>query len=366
MQRLFLPSTAGFYQIGFSRFQLVNAEYSEINDHGSSKAFEVLVWYPAEEQFRTKPMGYLNNCSHANLSYLNGALGSENVKKFLAGELTNSAEGAEISNRKDEYPVIIFSHDIDYLPQYYTALMEHFASKGYFIFSIHHPRNFQKGYSWKSAEAGFKLYTKRIQKILSSLGFSKVSDFNSEIKHMKQRDYELMLSTSFEVIKQDWMKDAAFLFEYLQTINVELRSYISHSHKFFASRLDFNKVIIMGHGFGGMTLHKLLDHKNVLAFVQLAGDYFSLETNQKPSLILSCDPNKPAIGNHTYTEHHNLNGFTHDSFTDLIFYKHLKNNFEIDHLVSPHLIFNQITSLIEPFIDQFAFPKIKNFKRAIL
>jgi hypothetical protein len=366
MQRLFLPSTVGHYKIGFSRFQLVNASSKETSNEGISRAFEVLVWYPSDEQSKVKPINYLNNCSYSDLSYLNGALGSENVKKFLSGELTNSVEGIEISNRKDEFPVIIFSHDIGYLPQYYTALMEHFASRGFFIFSINHPQKFQKEYSWKSARAGLKLYSNRFGRFLSSIGFSNASAFNSEIKHMKRSDYELMLSSSVDVIAKDWMGDASFLFEYLKTTNQQLRSYISYSHKFFASRLDLNKVIIMGHGFGGMTLHKLLDHKNVLAFVQLAGDYFALETNQKPSLIIGCDPNKPAIGDHAYTEHQNVKEFTHDSFTDLIFYKHLKNNFAVDHLVSPHLVFNQITSLIEPFIDQCAFPKIKSFKRAIL
>lgn len=348
MQQFFLPKPEGTFHVGFNRFKLVNANVWDRTKDNENRAFEICVWYPGGNTDNQKTKNCLGSRSIRDLSILHSLIGEENIRSFLFDATTSAVEGVEVSERRDVFPVILFSRDLGYLPEYYIALMEHLASKGFFVFSIHHtPISNEEHIHRLSFSA------KLSEKLSHVLSFQWDSD--------RERNYHEFLGSFFEDVFNDWQGDAKFLLDYLESINQQTKKWNGQGHDFFSARMDLNQVILMGHGFGALPFQRMLFDARISALVHLAGDSSILldrRTVSKPALVIGTQ--KMNEGNHfneKYTEHF-LPELNHNSFTDLIFYEHLKNAFELEGILfSQHLIFSQIKKIIDPFIDRYSLKK---------
>jgi predicted dienelactone hydrolase len=366
MQQTFLPKPDGSYNVGFARFKLVNAAAWDRIHPNENRAFEVWVWYPGEEPGLQKRLSYLGGRDLEDFTLLNSVVGEDVVANFLLHESSNSYEGIDIATNKDTFPCVIFSRDLGFLPEYYTALAEHLASKGFFVFSIHH--------SPLPEEKDFFKYGQGKSNVLSAGLKMLMSSFSSEESFQTnwERNYDDLLGPLFNSVLTDWEDDGKFLLDYLCSVNLLSVNNGGLGHDFFSSRLNLNQVILIGHGFGGMAFQKMLADSHVSAQIYLAGSsFFSLDKRNlpKPTLVVRASKSmfnrESAFSDDKYSEHH-LREFQHGSFSDLVFYEHLKNAFEVaGHLFSSDLAFSQIKEIIDPFIDRYALRKITSHRQVL-
>ena len=150
-----LPSESKGYSVGFARFNLVETGRKDSFNKTKDRQFEVLTWYPADDNFNHSPMVHLGKGERDKSILLRLRFGWQRVGRFIGTMSTNSYFDAPVSELRAQYPILLFSHELGSMPEYYTKLMESLAKEGYFIFSINHP-HLSQHCSTSSGEVKFK------------------------------------------------------------------------------------------------------------------------------------------------------------------------------------------------------------------
>jgi hypothetical protein len=343
---------------GFERFYLVDAKRHERFNPLSNRQFEVLIWYPADPVKGMQPKRYLSNHNPKKLLLLNWRFGKNAVNKIVAERKTHSYEGVPVSGMKSTYPVLLFSHDMASLPEYYTLLMESLALDGYFIFSINHSYlseestlHNEKGIQSIPFEKRFLAFNwfvdREIQSIVDSPGYGAKWEISRKSSFMKELLREPIL---------EWRHDKKFLLDYLQEINNSDGPW-EMPHNFFRGRLDLTQVATIGHGWGGASgVHSLLADSRVKAAVNLNGFQFSegIENTLTKPLLMIYSEDRSGMNDGIYFSDSQLRKevlpqSTDDQFTDRPFYFSSGEN--ENELLCARL-FNKQLDLIHSFLKE--------------
>ncbi len=320
--------------VGFTSFNLTDVHRPDPSNIQEHRQFEVLVWYPAHELSQGTSKVYLTKVCPT--SFFNFDFGSKNVRNAAKYLKTNSIENVAVSESRQRYPVLLFSHDLGSMPEYYTALMEHLACEGYFVFSINHPRLSESLVIEETA--GKK---KKIFRLDALLDFKWAVTFSKAKRKLLGKSYAEKWGTSRTLLLKwrshhrafdEMQKDRMFLLNFLQGMN----SSLGHENPFniFSRRLDLSTVGAIGHGWGGASaVDSLIFDPRVKVAVNLDGLQLSNATNfviDKPLLTIysrECSGINDGIyfssaENEAYTVENSM----HNSFTDSLFIDEEKTN----------------------------------------
>lgn len=316
--------------VGCCTFSLFDASRKEFFDQTQQRQFEVLAWYPAlDTQGELKP--YLPKEKIKNIFFLKYHIGIKKASRIISGIKTNSLIEVPVSSNKDKYPVLLFSHDIGMLPEYYTVLMEHLASEGYFVFSINHTHLAESStvYCTKKNNVTHTTFKKRIA-LISKIYLMKVR------KSLVGKSYDEKWTTSrlwmdkwrdLRDIHAEMALDKKYLIDFLSQL-ITSNQYKDFPYAIFSASMDLTKIGVIGHGWGGSSaVHALVTNEKISAAVNLDGFQFAHANNvtiTKPLLTIYSKKyasiNDGIYFSSSTNEQHTVDNSSHNCFTDWTFY----------------------------------------------
>lgn len=329
METGFIPAPAK--PVGFANFDLTDASRFDSILMSHRRKINVSVWYPAETNDPKHRKKYYddNDCLGRN-QFFNTLYGS--ARQVAPNLWTNSYHRASVSERRDRYPVLLFSHDLGTVPNDYTALMEHLASEGYFIFSINHSSSWgDEPTSQKQAVRFFKYW-----KNLKVQTKAKVLLWNAK-RNLIGKTYEekwtwcrtnLHLWNGLKKTYEEILRDRSFLLDFLVGMGSTL-GFDEYPYRLFAQRLDLQNIGAVGHGWGGAAaIDSLVSDKRTIAALNLDGFQFSQikdKVIEKPMFMIYSQEytgiNAGIYFNASDADIHTISGTKHASFSDAPFFR---------------------------------------------
>jgi dienelactone hydrolase len=321
----FLPSPGIKQTVGFCKFDLVDAARKEQFNKKKNRQFEVLVWYPGMNIKGTRKE-YLEGHDISKLFFLKYKFWKEKIASVVGSIKTNSLVDIPVSNQRQTYPVIFFSHDIGMLPEYYTSLLEHLASEGYFVFSINHP--YVAEASKNNSESGRKniVTVKKLTALLSAfLLFKARTSLRGKSYEEKWNISKRLLPEWKDLadINMEMTADKDFLLQFLEQLNSTFYNK-NLPYNIFSKHLDLTQIGVIGHGWGGSSaVHFLNREASVKAAVNLDGFQFGKVENatiNKPLLVIYSEKyseiNEGIYFSASDLHRHTIKNSDHFGFTD--------------------------------------------------
>lgn len=199
---------------------------SRIDKHYGENEFRevhIQVWYPIEKtKTNLKRADYFPEIEKAKSVLTNW---SEEDLRLVKSVNTNSFVGAEISEKSDKYPVLIFSPSLGGHTSFYSFYAERLANAGYVVVGVNH--KFESNY----------IINKDGEVIVQN------HKFHDDLKELKipeeitGDEYREKKGERHRIIG----KDLIFVLNQLEEKNASD----------FSNRLDLNKVGVWGHSIGG-------------------------------------------------------------------------------------------------------------------
>jgi len=247
-----MPDPTGPFAVGTTSFVFIDDSRPEVltPDPADNRLVYVQVWYPAQPSPDSAPACLWIDPAKITPVVIKGFLG---LPGFLLDHLalvrSSSYPDAPLSERKVDYPILVFSHG--HYPGFFAqnmVQMEELASHGYIVFSI--------GHAYESAV----VFDAAGQVILASE--PQIEAFSYGPEHAEL--YEQILSTagveqtqaaraflSASPIQQQsipiWIQDTQFVLTQIEQMS---RGQVDSP---FAGHLDTSRVGVFGMSFGGAT-----------------------------------------------------------------------------------------------------------------
>lgn len=237
-----MPNPTGEYGIGETTKVLVDSSRSETftKNPTDKRNVAVSVWYPTDKsaQKKKEKESYPDSLGEAiSLVF--------NLPKQLFSHLslvkTHVVKNATISNKKKNYPVVLFSPGIRSTRYQSMSAIEELVSRGYIVVGMDHPYTSAK----VTLANGKNAYYQADPKFSTSKG---LYDYN--VKSVAVR-----------------AKDVSFVLDKLESWN--------KNNSKFTGKMDLDKVGMFGHSFGGATTAEALaQDKRIKAGVSLEGGFW--------------------------------------------------------------------------------------------
>jgi len=240
------PSPKGFYGIGEKNYHWVDLSRKELNSQDVKHPYReimVYVFYPTVKSEVKNLVSFDFDAAQSSIEYL------AKTSKFPRWVFNNikfikvhSKYDAFIAQNKIVFPIIIFSPGGGLMVQHYSHLIEGLVSQGFVVIGINHPYiadivRYADGHIVKSAMQDKKQEAKK-----TGQSFSKWKS---------------------EQVEEN-AKDISFVINKIQEI-------ASKKDNFWGN-IDFNKIGLLGHSFGGRTItHTILNDKRIKCGCNLDG-----------------------------------------------------------------------------------------------
>lgn len=302
----------GPYSVGLASVRLTDqTRHNPYGDADNVRQLPIKIYYPTDTTAGYTRDTYINGEALFNSIGLPAFTGT-----YLKHVKSNAYLNAPILKTNDKLPLVLFSHGMGAIPEAYTTLVESLASNGYIVVTINHT------------------------------DYSMFSDLGGQVVKFQAADVDHAMSLPDKgqstVIKNAlgiWTADVQFVLRELESnsMNSEV-----------ANHIDFNKVAVVGHSFGGSTAAEVLyENHQLKAGVDLDGAIYADALNgvTQPFMVIMSDregmdyskiqqPEKvKSIINHffssiaTFTSHSanrinkvTIKGSSHSSFTDMLKY----------------------------------------------
>lgn len=355
-----LPEPTGSYFVGTNSFEIVDTNRKEIIGNGKYRKIAVKMWYPSDSEILI-PVKYWENKNISQIFSKN--MGLPNVLFSHINLVdSNSLKDVPVSNKRDKFPVLLFSPMYMGFPANYQYLMEDLASHGYIIFKISHPYE-ELASLFPNGEI-----IERSEDILNN-----VINYNTEnFEYLRE-----ILSEEDLLLKEkninDYISRSPVFTKSLQTWSEDTEVVISHlfNNETFKSenKLDLNNIGIFGHSLGGATAAEIcIRDKRIKAGINfdglVSGKILNSELNT-PFMTIYSDQNK------------NMNDFIYRNFVSDHYIYILKDSFHNDFtdnsLISPVLRLLNMYGNLNPyrrmelirmytltFFDKYLYDKAEN------
>ncbi|MBC7810765.1 MAG: hypothetical protein H7175_06450 [Burkholderiales bacterium] len=200
-QTVTMPAPTGDYPVGRTIYEWTDSTRPELysDDPDAKRELSIWVWYPAHPGANAQPDAYLP-----------GMLGEIIGQQFgitMSQIQSHVYADAPLADSDSTYPVLVFSHGNGVLVGAYAALLEEIASHGYIVVGINHTYNPQVSV------------------------FSDGRIIPASMRAVSNESVEY------------WVEDTAFVIDQLAMLNA--------GDERFAGKLDFTRLGIFGHSFGG-------------------------------------------------------------------------------------------------------------------
>jgi hypothetical protein len=288
-----LPGPMQNTPIGFSSFSLVDAARTERFNKRNNRNMQVLVWYPGEQTPNATRKTYFHNVRQGK----NLLLSLLKPRRISNAILTNSFIDIPLSAKRERYPVLLFSHDLGMLPEYYTRMMEHLASEGYIVFSINHAYFSESCPVLNDKKEKETVRFKKRVGLKWSLAKLKARSLKKGISYDQKWTISKRLLPQWRLLAEmnsDFTRDRNFLLSFLEQLNSSFL-FNQAPYNLFARRLDLKKIGVFGHGWGGTSaVQSLIQDSRVKAAVNLDGFQFAHALNNtvaKPLLMVYSQEN---------------------------------------------------------------------------
>ncbi len=235
------PELTGEYQVGRKVYHLVDETRQEVftEEAGDQREVMITIHYPTDST-EAVPSPYVDvSSTEAIVSALQLPQG------FFDTFESHAVMDAPLVSSQESYPVILFSPGFGNLPLFYTSLLEDLASHGYIVVSMSHTYStavtvFPDGRALTANELGSLLVP-------------------------TEDTTEVEILADSERILASWVGDARFVLDALPGI----------SDADFDSKMDFTRLGMFGHSFGGATsATTALDDERVLAGINMDGSMY--------------------------------------------------------------------------------------------
>lgn len=203
-----LPYPTGFYQVGTRAIELHDRK-RKMPGRGEERRWMVQAFYPC-----------LNN-RELRFPYMPGTLSQGKIAGVEV--YAHAKPDAGICTGK-VFPVILFLPGLGQVRQNYTILCETLASYGYIVLSLDQPYN--------------SSYVRFLD------GTITMPSLYDGWKVARDRDYRYGY---FDTMMTAAIEDCQFMLDHLTEIN----------HHYFKGHLSVQKIVLMGHSFGGNVAHTL-------------------------------------------------------------------------------------------------------------
>ncbi|WP_028778012.1 alpha/beta hydrolase family protein [Shimazuella kribbensis] len=255
-----IPKLTGSYDVGMKYFQFVDENRTEPFLYKSTQKRELMVkvYYPAKKD-DSKPFSPYFHNSHELIRLFTI---NHNMPDFMFDHLnlvkTNSKENLQLSEKQQNYPVILFSHGAGDTMEVQTSLSENLASHGYIVVVIDHT--------------------------YASTG----TVFPDRVVSHKDATTDFKTPEPGEIITQIMADDSNYVIRKLDEMNEGKISSI------FKRKLNLDKIGAIGHSVGGAVAYNLaINNSRVKAAINLDGRVFiTPKKNMKdmaPFLMLASD-----------------------------------------------------------------------------
>lgn len=239
----------GNYGVGKISHHWTDAARKEYNskDVNFSRECMVYIYYPTNNKTNTSVMPYEKQALLRTKKFINSLSG---IPQFLFKSWdslkTYTIEKAPLATDKANFPIIIFSHGMGTMVQHYTWILEELASHGYIVVGINHP------------------YVAAITQ------FPDERIIESTMTQQKGLGKESFNAWKNEQI-HTCVEDTEFVIKKLKKLN-------DKNNEFLQGRLDFSRLGIIGHSFGGdIALVLASQNKNIKAVINMDGGERSIK-----------------------------------------------------------------------------------------
>ncbi len=216
-----LPEPTGKYTVGTKAFHLIDTNRKETtvpNNHGNRELM-IQVYYPAAKG-SGNPSAYFENINELGeqLAVTNGA--PYIVTTHLGLTKTHSYQNAKPLQAKEKFPLLLFGHGMGLYGQQNTFQLEELASQGYVVIAL----NFT--------------------------GYAATTIFpnGNRVDSIPIENTPTALNT----IVQKWEQDTTFV------LNEVIKGNFDKSFKTIADLINYDKIGMFGHSFGGATAAQML------------------------------------------------------------------------------------------------------------
>ncbi|MEH7081091.1 dienelactone hydrolase family protein, partial [Bacillus velezensis] len=264
-----LPKTTGQHEVGVKYIHLVDKTRNDpfLKKGTQKRELMVKVYYPAKKD-ETKPYSIYFQSSKFVKLFSKFYHMPEFVFQQLNLVKTNSKEDLQVSDKEQNYPVILFSHGAGTTMEVHTSQSEDLASNGYIVVAIEH--------TFVSSGTVFP------KKVVSQMDATKEFDTPEPAR----------------IITQIMAEDSKFVIDSLSKINE------GKIVSTFKGKLNINEIGTVGHSVGGAVAYNLaINDKRIKAAIDLDGVVYITpkkdSSNMAPFLMLANDKyHVQAIQNH--------------------------------------------------------------------
>ncbi|EMK2594137.1 alpha/beta hydrolase family protein [Bacillus sp. GMs2/2] len=252
-----LPEPTGKYTVGTKAFHLIDTNRKEttVPNSQGNRELMIQVYYPATKG-SGKPSAYFENINELaeQLAVTNGA--PYIVTTHLGLTKTHSYQNAKPLQDKEKFPLLLFGHGMGLYGQQNTFQLEELASQGYVVIAL----NFT--------------------------GYAATTIFpNGNRVDSIPIEYT---PTALNTIVQKWEQDTTFV------LNEVIEGNFDKSFKTIADLIDYDRIGMFGHSFGGATAAQMLvKDTRIKAAIDmdggLYGDPLPKDGPQKPFMLMNAE-----------------------------------------------------------------------------
>ncbi|WP_235288477.1 alpha/beta hydrolase family protein [Paenibacillus tarimensis] len=259
-----LPAPTGSYPVGTLTFQWTDMGRKDhyAADPGENRELLVQVWYPAEQQDKRESSSLMTADERQIFAQQLGipALLLDYFKYVPSHAVVN----AEVSNTRQQYPLILFSHGYSSSRLFHTTQAVELASHGFIVASIDH-----------------------------TYGTSGTIFPDGSIKPFRLSDDQFESSEAYrDRVGQVWSDDISFVIDQLERLKGR------QTASQLAGRLDMDRIGVIGHSFGGAASYDAIFDPRVTAGINMDGTLFGFKdqsASAKPFLFLYSEAAQEAI-----------------------------------------------------------------------
>nr|WP_234405672.1 carboxylic ester hydrolase [Paenibacillus sp. IHBB 10380] len=250
------PEPTGEYTVGTQAFHLVDQKRKEfvVPNSQVNRKLMVQVYYPAEKG-TSKPSPYFENID-ALTEQLSVTQGFPHISTTHLGLTeTHSYKDATPVKVKDKFPLLLFAHGMSYSRQN-TFQLEELASQGYVVVAL----NFTGDAATTVFPNGDRVDSTPIENTITFL--------NNRIKL--------------------WEQDASFVLDEV------IKGDFDNNFKPIAELIDYDKIGMLGHSFGGATsVQMLVKDDRIKAAIDMDGGLYGDPMPQngpgKPFMLMNAE-----------------------------------------------------------------------------